>query len=50
MRDLRESGAVLTCPLVAISLRKNASMGIVRRIARFFFREIQGCPFFLESL
>jgi hypothetical protein len=50
MRDLRASDVVLACSPVEISPRKNALMAIARRIALRFFREIQGCPFFLESL
>jgi hypothetical protein len=48
MRVFWENVAVLICPHVKISRRRNASMGTVKKIEHHFFREIQGCLFFLE--
>jgi hypothetical protein len=50
MKDFLANSAALICPRVEISLRKNALMDIVKKIALRFFRETRGCPFFLESL
>jgi hypothetical protein len=48
MKGFWENAAVLICPRVKINRRRSVSMDIVKKTEPRFFREIQGCPFFLE--
>jgi hypothetical protein len=49
MKGFWENGAVLICPHVKINQRRSVLMDIAKKTGHHFSREIQGCPFFLES-